>query len=63
MSQMKELAQWLATSVYLYHMTDKDIQQAFENYFGKWVVTPDPNWIKGQIQTVRNNPEMYRDMA
>lgn len=59
MGQMKRFGMRLARMVYEDRMSDADIIKTYQHS----MPTASIEWLKEQIKSVRDNPEMWRPLA
>lgn len=62
MGRVKELAMWLAESVYISHWSDEEIINALANLYPDVQQVRLNNWLFEQIHVVRENPKLYQSM-
>ena len=62
MGKVKEFAVWLSSCVFQWEMSDEEIVSKFsQREDAKRMQDVEP-WLKDQIETVRKNPEQYREL-
>ena len=62
MGRMKDFAVWLASCIVQHEMSDEEIFTKFnQREDAKRMKNAEP-WLKEQIQTVRKNPNQYRQL-
>lgn len=62
MGRMKDFAVWLASCIVQHEMGDEEILAKFnQREDAKRMKNAEP-WLKEQIQTVRKNPNQYRQL-
>ncbi len=62
MGRVKELAMWLAERVYISNMTDEEIMTTLSQRYPEIHKDGLENWLREQIQVVRENPHLYQSM-
>jgi hypothetical protein len=62
MGSVKELAMWLAESVYIRNLSDDEIMTTLAMRYPDVQKDGLDNWLRGQIQVVRENPDLYQSM-
>jgi len=62
MGRVKELAMWLAESVYICHWSDEEIMTALASHYPDIQQAGLDVWLREQIQVVRENPKLYQSM-
>ena len=63
MGQVKRFAIWLSGCVYQLQMTDKEILSAVKPLRSDTQQEEDDQWLSEQIETVRNNPQIYETLV
>jgi hypothetical protein len=62
MGRVKELSIWLAESVYIHHWSDEEIMNTLAKLYPDIQQARIDNWLREQIQVVRENPKLYQSM-
>jgi hypothetical protein len=62
MGKVKELAMWLAESVYIRQWSDYEIMTILTSRYPDIQKDGLDDWLHEQIQVVRENPQLYKSM-
>ncbi len=62
MGRVKELAMWLAESVYILNLSDEEIMTALADHYPGIEQAGLDDWLREQIQVVKENPELYQSI-
>ena len=62
MGRMKDFAVWLASCIVQHEMSDEEILSKFNQREDAKKMNNAEPWLKEQIQTVRKNPNHYRQL-
>ncbi len=62
MGRVKELAMWLAESVYIRQLSDDEIMTILASRYPDIQQDGLDVWLREQIKVVRENPKLYQSM-